>query len=94
LILLWLPRAIRNRDALIDRIATSNPRAAIRQGDKLERQIDLLRSHPKTGDPGRVARTRELVISKTPFIVIYRYKPRAHLIEIVHILHDAQRHSD
>jgi len=41
------------------------------------------------GRPGRKKGTRELVISRTPFVVVYRAKgPR---IEIIRLLHGAQR---
>jgi toxin ParE1/3/4 len=40
------------------------------------------------GRSGRVADTRELVISRTPFIVVYRVTPTR--IEILRVLHGAQ----
>jgi toxin ParE1/3/4 len=89
--LLWLPRAIRDRDAQIDYIAERNPRAAIDQGDRIERQVSQLLEHPEMGRPGRVERTRELVISGTPFIVVYRFKPSTKRIEIIRLLHGAQK---
>jgi len=92
LILRWLPRALRDRDAQIDYIAERSPRAAIEQGDKIAHQIDTLLDHPKIGRLGRVAGTRELVISGTPFIVIYRLRPRAQRIELIRLLHGAQQY--
>jgi toxin ParE1/3/4 len=88
--LLWLPRAIRDRDAQIDYIAEHNLRAAIHQGDKIDRQVGQLMNHPQMGRPGRIASTRELVISGTPFIVVYRHRPRAQRIEVIRLLHGAQ----
>jgi toxin ParE1/3/4 len=90
LILRWLPRAIRDRDAQIDYIAARNPRAAIDQGDKIAHQIDQLLAHPGMGRPGRVDDTRELVISGTPFVVVYRHRPRAQRIELLRVLHGAR----
>lgn len=91
MILRWLPRAIRDRDAQIDYIAERNPRAAIDQGDRIEEQVDQLLDHPEMGRPGRVDGTRELVISGTPFIVVYRFKPRAKRLELIRLLHGAQK---
>jgi toxin ParE1/3/4 len=91
LILRWLPRAIRDRDAQIDYIAERNPRAAIDQGDRIEEQVSQLLDHPEMGRPGRVDGTRELVISGTPFIVVYRFKPRAKRLELIRLLHGAQK---
>jgi toxin ParE1/3/4 len=49
-------------------------------------QIQLLTQFPQPGRLGRVAGTRELVISETPFVVAYRIGADA-----VRILHGAQR---
>ena len=70
----WLPEAIRNRFDQLDYIADDNPLAAADQDDEIERQVNLLQDHPKMGRPGRVKGTRELVISSTPFVLVYRLK--------------------
>ena len=54
----------------------------------IERQVDRLIDHPHLGRAGREKATRELVITRTPFIVVYRIKPG--VIEILLILHGAQ----
>ena len=85
----WLPLASANRFEQLDYIAQDNPLAAIDQDERIERQIDMLLQHPQMGRPGRKKGTRELVISRTPFIVVYRAKgPR---IEIIRLLHGAQQ---
>lgn len=89
--LLWLPRAIANRDAHIDYIAQESPKAAIEQGDRIEYQVSQLIDHPEMGRPGRMKGTRELVIGRTPFIVVYRVKPRAKRIELMRVLHGSQQ---
>jgi toxin ParE1/3/4 len=86
-----LPRARAARQAAIEFIAQDNPRAALGQLDEIERQTDLLPSQPNMGRPGRKKGTRELVINRTPFILVYRVKPRAKRIEIIHFLHGAQQ---
>ncbi len=45
--------------------------------------------NPEFGRTGRVAGTRELVIPKTPFIVLYRVNGQS--LEILRIYHAAQR---
>ncbi|NBX05841.1 MAG: type II toxin-antitoxin system RelE/ParE family toxin [Betaproteobacteria bacterium] len=85
----WLPQAQRNRLEQLDYIAQDNPLAAIRQDEQIERQINILVTHPKMGRPGRVAGTRELVISGTPFVVIYRLQGPN--IEVLRLLHSAQQ---
>jgi toxin ParE1/3/4 len=52
----------------------------------------MLRQHPKLGRPGRVKGTRELVISGTPFIAVYRLKGTQR-IEIIRLLHGLQQWS-
>lgn len=89
--LVWTPRARRARQAAIDYIAEDNPVAALGQLDQIERHTDMLIEHPEMGRLGRVDDTREPVISGTPFIVIYRLKPRAKRIELFRFLHGAQQ---
>ncbi|MGH8142192.1 MAG: type II toxin-antitoxin system RelE/ParE family toxin [Steroidobacteraceae bacterium] len=89
--LLWLRRALKDRDAQLDYIAEENPEAAVSQGDEIDRQIDLLPSQPDMGRPGRKKGTRELVINRTPFILVYRVKARAKRIELLRLLHGAQQ---
>jgi toxin ParE1/3/4 len=87
--IVWLPTGRRTRVAQIDYIAGDNPSAAARIDEDLGRQVRQLRDHPLIGRPGRAAGTRELVISRTPFIVIYRITDRR--IEMLRVLHGAQQ---
>lgn len=87
--LVWLKRALNDRDAQLDYIAHDNPLAAVAQGDRVEDQIDQLLQHPNMGRPGRRQGTRELVISRTPFIVVYRIKGKR--IELLRLLHGSQK---
>lgn len=50
--------------------------------------VQTLRHHPHTGRPGAEENTRELVITKSPYIATYRLQ--AQTIEILHIWHGAQ----
>lgn len=87
----WLPRARAARHAAIEYIAQNNLRAALGQLAEIERQTDLLPLQPDMGRSGRKKGTRELVINRTPFILVYRAKRRSKRIEIVHFLHGAQQ---
>lgn len=89
--LVWLKRAVNDRDAQLDYIAQDNPLAAVTQGDRIEDQVDQLLEHPQIGRPGRKQGTRELVISRTPFIVVYRVKGKR--IELLRLLHGSQKWS-
>jgi toxin ParE1/3/4 len=84
----WLLRALADRDAQIDYIARESPKAAVEQGDRIESQIETLSAYPAMGRQGRVAGTRELVVSRTPFVLVYRV--RAERVEILRVLHGAR----
>ncbi len=87
--LVWLRAAISDRDAQLDYIAEYNPRAAIEQGDRIADQVGQLVQYPEMGRAGREQGTRELVISLTPFIVVYRIKGER--IELLRLLHGSQQ---
>jgi len=88
--LTWRPRAEQQRSDGIDYIAEKDPITALAVLDRIEEQTDMLLQQPKMGRPGRVKGTRELVISRTPFIVVYRL-PDATSIEILQLLHGSQQ---
>ena len=90
MILVWLPEALRNRFEQLDYLAQDNPLAAADQDEEIEHQVDLLLQNPKMGRPGRMQGTRELVISRTPFIAVYRLKGTRR-IEILRLLHGSQQ---
>jgi toxin ParE1/3/4 len=85
----WLPRGLRTRNAQLNYIAERNPAAAVRLGEAIRSAVAMLADHPQMGRVGRVNGTRELVISRTPYVVIYRIANQE--ARIVHVLHTAQR---
>ena len=87
--IVWLPRARIARQRAIDYIATDNPAAALDQLDEIERQTDMLGSYPEIGRIGRLAGTRELVVARTSFILVYRIV--GDTVQILHFLHGAQQ---
>ncbi len=85
----WLPEAVRNLDAQLAYIGDRNPLVAIEMGDAIEALVVRLADFPESGRPGRVPGTRELVVTGTPFIIVYRIEPAA--LVILRVLHGAQR---
>lgn len=85
----WLETATRTRFAQLEHIARDNPNAAERLDEEIERQTGMLVLHPEIGRAGRLEGTRELVISRTPFIAVYRVRKTR--VEILRILHGAQQ---
>lgn len=89
MILVWSPLAAEERFEQLDYIAQDNPLAALSQDEEIEQQIRLLVEQPEMGRMGRVKGTRELVVSQTPFIAVYRIKGER--VEILRFLHGAQQ---
>jgi toxin ParE1/3/4 len=85
----WTAPALRELEAIGDYIARDNPRASVRVVTRVFDLVDTLADHPEIGRPGRIAGTRELVISDTPFIVPYRI--RDDRIEVLSVFHGARR---
>jgi toxin ParE1/3/4 len=63
--------------------------AAIDMDDAIEAAVERLTHYPKSGRPGRIAGTRELAVSGTPYVIVYRVENAAVLI--LRLLHGAQR---
>jgi toxin ParE1/3/4 len=85
----WLRTALANLDAEAEHIAEDNPAAAGRVVQKILRAVDLLKQNPALGRAGRVAGTRELVVTDTPYIVPYRVRGDA--VEILRVFHAARK---
>ena len=62
------------------------------QVERIEKAVATLRLTPNMGRPGRIIRTRELVVTRTPFIVPYRLLRER--IEILAVIHAARRWPD
>jgi toxin ParE1/3/4 len=85
----WLRKAIRSIDRHARHIAKENPDAAYRAIDRIRAAVGQLDRYPGLGRIGRVAGTRELIVGGTPWIIVYRV--RADTIEIIRVLHGAQK---
>lgn len=85
----WLPEADRNRESQLAYIAERNPWAAIAMGDAIEAAVARLAHYPQSAPRGRVLGTRELVVTGTPYVVVYRIESSA--VVILRLLHGAQR---
>ena len=85
----WQPIARSDRNGQIAYIAERNPRAALNMSDLIDAATTRLIDHPNLGRPGRVTGTRELVVTGTPYVVIYRVEIAS--VEILRLMHGAQR---
>lgn len=85
----WTRRALNRLDDIGGYIAKDNPEAARRVVGGIVAAVATLRDYPALGRLGRLAGTRELVITGTGYIVAYRV--HNHDLEILTILHGAQQ---
>ncbi len=74
--------------AIVEPIARDHPAVALMLWDTIEGQVERLAAHPRSGRPGRVPETRELVVAGAPYVVVYRIGPA---VELLRILHGAQQ---
>lgn len=89
MIVVWTRPAIQDRDRQIRHIARENPTAAREQLRSIRKQYPALGQHPEIGRTGRVPGTRELVLNRTQFLLVYRITSEQ--IEILRMLHGAQQ---
>ncbi|NNH61790.1 type II toxin-antitoxin system RelE/ParE family toxin [Rhizobium laguerreae] len=91
MIVKWLQQALLDREAQIRHVFAQNPKAAIALDDVIRHQAKMLADHPEAGRGGRLDGTRELVIPRTTFLLIYRIDRKAQRVEILRLLHGAQQ---
>ncbi|HWZ48992.1 MAG TPA: type II toxin-antitoxin system RelE/ParE family toxin [Herbaspirillum sp.] len=84
----WSPFALEDRGCIFDFIEQDSPRAAIAVDERIATQVLMLIQFAESGRPGRIDGTRELIISHTQYIVVYRIINDT--VRILRILHSAQ----
>lgn len=91
----WTLPALADLDQIQDFIAERNPPAASRLVDDiLDRTDTLLSGNPEIGRHGRVAGTRELVLTGTLYVVAYRLRETVEILAIMHGARDWPEHFD
>ncbi|TRL32754.1 type II toxin-antitoxin system RelE/ParE family toxin [Methylosinus sporium] len=89
---LWQDQAIADLDRILDYIERESPQGALTMARAIREGADVLLSeYSKIGRRGRVAGTRELVITRTPFVLVYRLRRSPQRVEILRLLHGAQK---
>lgn len=84
----WSRLAMEDRGRIFDYIEQHDPRAAATTDNRIREQIETLSIFPESGRPGRVEGTRELAITRTPYVAAYRIETDA--VRVLRILHGAQ----
>lgn len=87
----WSPDAAADLENIVDYIRRDNPAVAQRVGQTIYDRLSILGAFPHGGRVGRMGGTRELALPPLPFIVVYRVLEHADAVEIVNVIHGAQR---
>ena len=87
--IVWQTRAISDLYRVVEQIRQDHPAAAEKMGAAIEAACKNLTRYPQMGRTGRVAETRELIVSGTPYFVVYRISGEA--VQILSVLHDRQK---
>ena len=81
----WTRAAIRDLAHLREYIAHENPDAARQTASKIVDATDRIVQLPEVGRVGRMKGTRELVVSGTQYLIVYRMKKNAiHFLRGLH----------
>lgn len=84
----WTRRALREQDEAFEWIVAQNRAAAAEIIDRLRAASRLLADQPRIGRPGRRSGTRELVVTRTPHVLVYRVGADA--VDILAVIHHAR----
>lgn len=85
----WDAKALQRLEAAGDYIAQDSPASAALVVTRIFEAVDDLALYPLKGRPGRVTGTRELVIPRTSYLVVYRV--RGQVVEVLAVQHAAQQ---
>ncbi|MGB0679321.1 MAG: type II toxin-antitoxin system RelE/ParE family toxin [Polyangiales bacterium] len=85
----WTRRALADVQAAQAYSRRHHPQATAVLGERVRAAAAHLEAHPQLGRPGRVAGTRALSVSHTPFVIVYRVVPRC--VQVVAFLHGARQ---
>ncbi len=87
--IVWSALARRRLQEIHEYVSRDKPGAAQSLVLRIVAAVENLRNYPHLGRAGTNPSTRELVIGRTPYIVVYRL--RADIVRIVTVWHGAQR---
>jgi toxin ParE1/3/4 len=87
--LVWLRAALLNLDEEAAYIAQDNPQAARQVVGRIVEAVELLRTRPGLGRPGRVPGTRELPVARTRYLIPYRVRGRR--VEVLRVFHTSRK---
>ena len=90
--LVWSAFALSDRDGIFTHIEADNPTAAITVDERIVAAAGRIQNFPESGRPGRIAGTRELIVSGTPYVAAYAVTETT--VRVLRVLHGAQQWPD
>jgi addiction module RelE/StbE family toxin len=88
----WSPRALDDRRSIYAYIEADDPRAAVMVDERIQLATLRLVEFPQSCRVGRVEGTRELVITRTPYVAPYLVE--GDVVRILRVLHGARTWPD
>jgi toxin ParE1/3/4 len=90
----WTEPAHADFLGIVEWLNSKNPAAAARVGRSILEAVEMLGSFPHLGKPGRSPDTRELGVSRFPYLLVYSVEQAAILsdpaqVAILRVLHGA-----
>ncbi|MGA9669395.1 MAG: type II toxin-antitoxin system RelE/ParE family toxin [Terracidiphilus sp.] len=85
----WTTPAVNQLRNIFDYMAADSPRAATRVVGRIREVVRQTGRMPNVGRIGRVEGTREIVVSGTPYLVVYWVVEKT--IHVLAIFHGAQK---
>ncbi|MSP62383.1 MAG: type II toxin-antitoxin system RelE/ParE family toxin [Myxococcales bacterium] len=85
----WRAEALDDLESLRAFIARDDEVAAAAVVSRILDGVELLPGQSAMGRPGRVPRTRELIVPDAPSIVAYRVKDQ--VVEVLRVLHSSRK---
>ncbi len=76
-------------DGIADSLSGEQPSVMETQIQLIRQAARTLQTFPKRGRPGRISGTRELVVSGTPYFLVYAMQEQ--LVEVLAVIHGARR---
>lgn len=85
----WSISARADRASILDYIAQESLSSALEVDERIGAVDPQLRQFSESGRRGKVRGTRELLVGRTPYVVIYEV--RGDLIFVLRVIHGAQQ---
>ena len=85
----WTRPALNHLREIADYVARDNPEAARRVVNFIRERANALAQFPNMGRSGRLEDTREIVVARFPYIVVYRLT--GEFADILAVVHTSRR---